>query len=459
MKIESIRLSDLKPAPYNPRTISDAALAALKASIDRWGIVQPIIFNRTTGNVVGGHQRLKVLQTEGASETDCVIVELPAAEERALNVSLNNPQAQGEFTADISELIESIKSELPELPNELALDELLGNSADIDIAPGAAIYPDDKIIDAAFAHYRAAGFPYRAMPVFRCMEEINKLSRTSTDELLNCSTATQVPDSFHPHRYHAAAAGMKSPYESFNDDKLLRRALANDLEFKGTCGNGGYIGGLSTVSGTQACSNFRPGFACWVYRRYCKPGAVVLDSSTGYGGRLTGFLAALGLSGRYIGVDPNTATYSANKRMAEALGASDVVELINLPAEDVDLATVAGRCDFAFTSPPYFSKEHYSDEPTQSWKRYPDGEQWRSGFLCRMLALQFAALKPGSKNVVNIADVMVKGKRYPLAQWTVDAAIECGFKYLETKEFPLRKRFGDESDEIATEPLLVFEKP
>lgn len=185
----------------------------------------------------------------------------------------------------------------------------------------------------------------------------------------------------------------------------------------------------------------------------------MLDASTGYGGRLVGFIAS-GINGFYIGIDPNTETHAGNLRMAQELGFSDRIELHNLPAEDVSHDVVAGRCDFAFTSPPYFRKEHYSDEDTQSWVRYQTGDAWRDGFLAPMMALQHAALKPGCRSLVNIADVKIGSKTYPLVEWTRQAAARAGLAYERTLEFPLTRRFGaGMADEVATEPVLVFSKP
>ena len=156
----------------------------------------------------------------------------------------------------------------------------------------------------------------------------------------------------------------------------------------------------------------------------------------------------------------STETHAGNLRMAQELGFSDRIELHNLPAEDVSHDVVAGRCDFAFTSPPYFRKEHYSDDDTQSWKRYPTGEEWRDGFLTPMMALQYAALKFGCYSIVNIADVKIKSKTYPLVEWTKQAALLAGFEYIRTLEFPLTRRFGaGQVDEVSIEPVLVFQKP
>jgi DNA modification methylase len=115
---KKIRLKDLNPAEYNPRTISDDALAGLTKSLTRFGCVEPIIVNvRDDRNViVGGHQRHKAL-TElhgGDYECTCIVVDLSVSEEKTLNVTLNNPHIQGDFIDTLSEYIEQLRLEIPE---------------------------------------------------------------------------------------------------------------------------------------------------------------------------------------------------------------------------------------------------------------------------------------------------------------------------------------------------------
>lgn len=61
MKIKKIPITDLKPANYNPRKITDEQLERLKKSLQEFGDLSGIVFNRRTGNLVGGHQRIKCL--------------------------------------------------------------------------------------------------------------------------------------------------------------------------------------------------------------------------------------------------------------------------------------------------------------------------------------------------------------------------------------------------------------
>lgn len=112
---EVISIAKLSPAAYNPRRISEKALAGLEASLRRFGMVQPIVWNRRSGNVVGGNQRLKLLAAAGAQRTSCVVIDLPAAEEKALNVTLNNPAVAGEFNEQLEALLSEIRAEIPDL--------------------------------------------------------------------------------------------------------------------------------------------------------------------------------------------------------------------------------------------------------------------------------------------------------------------------------------------------------
>ena len=92
MLIEKKQATELLPADYNPRKDlkpGDTEYEKLKRSLEQFGYVEPVIWNKTTGRVVGGHQRLKVLIDLGITEIDCVVVELDEEREKALNVALN----------------------------------------------------------------------------------------------------------------------------------------------------------------------------------------------------------------------------------------------------------------------------------------------------------------------------------------------------------------------------------
>ncbi len=92
MQIERIAIDKLRPAAYNPRKDlkpGDAEYEALKRSVERWDIVQPLVWNKRSGNLVGGHQRLKVLKARGDTDVDVSVVDLDDQDEAALNIALN----------------------------------------------------------------------------------------------------------------------------------------------------------------------------------------------------------------------------------------------------------------------------------------------------------------------------------------------------------------------------------
>lgn len=90
-------LSELKMADYNPRIMSKTAKSKLKASLEKFGLVQDIVWNKQTGNIVGGHQRYKILRSLGVEKVRVVVVDLNPSEEKQLNLVMNDPGSQGEF--------------------------------------------------------------------------------------------------------------------------------------------------------------------------------------------------------------------------------------------------------------------------------------------------------------------------------------------------------------------------
>ena len=91
--IRILKLSELNPAKYNPRKElkpGDSEYEKLKRSIENFGYVELIVVNETTGlTVISGHQRLSVLKALGYDSVECVVVNLDAVHEKALNIAMN----------------------------------------------------------------------------------------------------------------------------------------------------------------------------------------------------------------------------------------------------------------------------------------------------------------------------------------------------------------------------------
>ena len=105
MKIKDIELSKLKPATYNPRQITKKQVKHLKESIEKFGIIDPLIIN-SDHTIIGGHQRFAILNEaskrvdwEDPPKVPCVILDLSKEDERELNIRLN--KSGGEWDMDI----------------------------------------------------------------------------------------------------------------------------------------------------------------------------------------------------------------------------------------------------------------------------------------------------------------------------------------------------------------------
>jgi len=89
MNIETKHITELIPAPYNPRTSTEKQGKHLTESLKKYGIVEPIVWNKRTGYIVGGHFRVRQLQEMGVKEVPCVVLDLSDEDERELNIRLN----------------------------------------------------------------------------------------------------------------------------------------------------------------------------------------------------------------------------------------------------------------------------------------------------------------------------------------------------------------------------------
>lgn len=91
----------MNPSEYNPRKDlkeSDKEYQAIKNSLETFGLLSPIVWNKKTGHIIGGHQRYKILKSQGATEIECVVVDFDEEKEKACNIALNS--AIGEWDND-----------------------------------------------------------------------------------------------------------------------------------------------------------------------------------------------------------------------------------------------------------------------------------------------------------------------------------------------------------------------
>ncbi len=275
-------IEELKPAGYNPRTISEKSMEGLRASLGRFGLADNIAWNKRTGNIVGGHQRYKVLVESGVKEVDVVEVDLDESEEVALNISLNNPHIQGEFEDDgLKGLLDTLQIGVSDTFSGMGLEAL-----------HKALQPPERNMHSD-ALTRAFLFP-----------PFSILSARQGD--------------WAERKRQWISLGIKS--EVGRDAVCL--PSAKQLE---------KYGGYGMLSGT---SIFDPVLCEISYRWFVAPGGTILDPFAG--GSVRGIVAAW-VGRKYVGIDLRPEQIEANRKQWEEIGPPKVGalggEFVNDPEE------------------------------------------------------------------------------------------------------------------------------
>lgn len=311
----------------------------------------------------------------------------------------------------------------------------------------------------AFKYARKRGMPYYSYSHDEKLIEFDKIKRANFrngiegNEVLQLLHGLGLAWSYFPHHWEVQVLKMKRPIDVYNDDKLLKKALASRIKYGGKVGVDGYMTdanlrkAIRTASGVQAVSNFRPVAAASIYHKYTNDG-VVWDMSCGYGGRLIGALAS-GSVKKYIGTDPCELTYKGLKNIEHDFHHIDMeVDIKMVGSEDF---VPEEQVDLCFTSPPYFNTEEYSNEQTQSWKKYPTKKEWLEGFLRKTMQNCYRCLKNDGLMMINIANV----KAYPNLETDV-----LRMAYLEHFKIDdiLLLRLSSIMGGFKYEPIFIFRK-
>jgi hypothetical protein len=225
-------------------------------------------------------------------------------------------------------------------------------------------------------------------------------------------------------RLACGSYGFKSPIDRWNEGDNIWGVFGpiwrgindtNDLNART------YIGAFRL--GTYIATQFKPTVAKAIYEM--TDAKTVLDTSMGWGDRLTAFYASNAT--HYIGCDPNPNTFARYKKMIKfydkLTGGKKTTQIYNCGAEDLPWDEI-NNVDCAFTSPPYFSTERYNEggekEELQSWFKFSEYESWRDNFYLPVSQNSFNSLSDKGHLMVNILDPKIHGKRYRSGDELVD---------------------------------------
>ena len=322
------------------------------------------------------------------------------------------------------------------------------------------------IVEQAFEFWRNRGFPHYRLNRRQVEQEFSTLRQKNWKEvftpegLRSSNVGVRLANSFQPRIWSARVHRFRNPMEVFKDDRLLRKAIERSFVVwpERFSANAACLRGiLKTFPDTASVSNFKPMVAKAIIAKYSRRGPV-LDFSAGYGGRLLG---ALAINRPYVGIEPNRSQVSGCLRMLRTLkeiGFSlPELQLLNGIAELEISGFPRNFTDLVFSSPPFFDWEHYSESRSQSFRRFPTFEQWRTNFLEFVIAESYRVLKKKGRLILNVTD----GNRLPAPAHVKESARRAGFKLSNVHKMLLRKvpyLHPRNGKVVKTELLLVFRK-
>ena len=238
MLVKTMPIAELKPADYNPRKDlqpGDAEYEKLKRSLTEFGYVEPVIWNSTTGHVVGGHQRLKVLEDLGHNTVDVIVVELDETREKALNIALNKISGEWDqdklalLIADLdasdfdAELTGFDDAEIAQLIGSLDEDEVEDDEFDLTAALEAATFVERGDIWTVGRHRLVCGDATSAEDVELLMDD-KKANLVLTDPPYNVA--------------FESGSGLSIKNDKMNADKFYNFLLAAFTNMAGVCEKG-----------------------------------------------------------------------------------------------------------------------------------------------------------------------------------------------------------------------------
>ena len=252
--------------------------------------------------------------------------------------------------------------------------------------------------------------------------------------------------------------GSNSLKDRFFDDAKLKRAIRICFEFREgnkLCYPTAMRRSLELVTGENV-TNFKAQNAKSIVERLCPViWGNVYDYSCGYGGRLLGITSS-NMRYKYIGTDPNTETYQYLNYLNSIIGGN--AELHCETSQDFQPEDI----DLAFSSPPYFNLEKYSDEPTQCMVQFNTLDEWFEGYTVPTMENIYRGLNSNGVFATNIADYKTTKDEFKVVDRWIQTAEKIGFKHTETIKMMLNTRPGVGNDKLAGrekwEGVYVFTK-
>ena len=334
---------------------------------------------------------------------------------------------------------------------ELEYHRVTNNISDIDIEEG---------VEIIFKYYRERGFPHYTVREDEKYTHMKKLRKFDIDtifidnQIIQTMHCLRLAWNYFPHWVEVQCGSSKMPPMGyFNDDTMLKGIIRKTWIWQLNYGRNRFTENrfrqcLKLYQGSQGVSNFRPTAAKVIYEKF--GGETIWDMSCGWGGRLLGFLASSNTK-HYIGTEPSSKTYDGLMEMKKDFSyLGKQVDIYKLGSEVY--VPEKESLDLCFTSPPYFDTEKYSEELTQSYKKFPSEDKWVDGFLRKTIDNCCYGLKKNGYMLINIANTP---KYKFIEEQTIKISKELGFIQEDSIQLTLSSVMGAG---YKYEPIFVFRK-
>ena len=302
------------------------------------------------------------------------------------------------------------------------------------------------LIDYYKWFFNSFGFPYDSTPLSKeiCKKELNK----SYSVIPSTNTSLSAPlNSYFHNLYETSVDGRPTPIQWFweNLEKLIINRIKTAESEGKKISKGFFRTGIKILG--HCARNFNPLVAKYLIEKY--NGTDILDPCAGFGGRLLGAYISQ-FANSYTGVDPNTQTVTNLLKLSNDLLEFNCKRFDSQiqPISFEDFST-AKTYNLILTSPPYFNKELYSNERSQSISRYSEYHAWKDSFLQVLVEKSYNFLQDGC-----YAIYMLNNTKYPIKDDFLQMMQKQGFEFVREENYKTPHVFNKDH----TDPILVFRK-
>jgi tRNA1(Val) A37 N6-methylase TrmN6 len=310
-----------------------------------------------------------------------------------------------------------------------------------------------EIKEYLFHYFKGFGFPYPKFSDLELLNDWKAIKEFDSSTIIDGNliktrnyTGNKLSKHFFENFYKVSSENKISMIDAFNNDDLLNKVLDNRLgiSYKETFNISGAMlrQGLKNSKVASGASIFLTSVAKYLYDTYAEENGIVYDYSCGFGQRLIGAMASK-KNLTYVGVEPWTESFSNLEKLYKFLFKQEKCNIYNVGSENFYDENLKEKVCLAFSSPPYFDTEVYSDESTQcnlgSYQDYLS--YWDK--TCQNI---FKMLKSNGYFIVNISE-----------KYKHDLT-EIASNYFNYEKDLYLNYFTAKADTMKNEPIIVMRK-